>query len=75
MIFKVRVLCVGTVGAGRKKLQRRYLTALVDAPDLDGAMKAGTDYAENIVPSSLLWREFTTLEASRQFLPYTLELK
>ena len=74
MIFKVKVMCIGQKPGSKRKLMRTDIVALIESENLDTVMADGASYAEGIVPSDTLWREFTTLSASMEYPPWLLSI-
>jgi len=77
-LWKVQVLCEGLRPnyPGKKKvdrIERRYTTVLVQAPDGNSAMEAGKAYADSNAAPDIEWKNFTSLNAARFVLPMAVE--
>jgi hypothetical protein len=79
-LWKIPVLCEGMVPAPigvrnpkPARLERRYTTVLVQAPDPHAAMEMAKDHAETNASPAVDWKCFTPLSASCFALPMALE--
>lgn len=79
-LWKVVVLCEGIIpaeiGVKRPKpsrIERRYMTMLLEADDTTSAFNAGKAYADCNAAPDVRWELFTPMSASQTVLPIALE--